>query len=139
MVPKWAGSRGISVYVSEEYYHNNYGDYSKQIVLTETVVRLIYRYRFGDPEEPRYVLHFGSIIHLQDALIPMSKLDISNMAVYMSYDVNTFQLRNASYGRGGYEIALSYENFNNKDNSSRNAVRCPVFYIPTSELLTAFF
>ena len=127
MVPKWVGSLGVRVNVSEESYCTLYGDYSKQGTYQETVAGLIYSYRLGDPEDPRYVLHIGSMVRLKDALIPVIKLDIGHMAVSASYDVNTSQLRNASYGRGGFEFALSYQNFNNKDNSTRNVVRCPVF------------
>ena len=127
MVPKWVGSLGVRVNVSEESYCTLYGDYSKQGTYQETVAGLIYSYRLGDPEDPRYVLHIGSMVRLKDALIPVIKLDIGHMAVSASYDVNTSQLRNASYGQGGFEFALSYQNFNNKDNSTRNVVRCPVF------------
>lgn len=127
MTPKWVGSLGIRMNVSEESYCTIYGDYSKQGSYQEKVAGLVYSYRLGDPEDPRYVLHLGTMVRVQDALIPMMKLDISHMAVSLSYDANTSQLRNASYGRGGIELALSYQNFNNKDNSTRDAVRCPVF------------
>lgn len=127
MTPKWVGSLGIRMNVSEESYCTFYGDYSQQGSYQEKVAGLVYSYRLGDPEDPRYVLHLGTMVRLQDALIPVLKLDISHMAVSLSYDANTSQLRNASYGRGGIEFALSYQNFNNKDNSSRDAVRCPVF------------
>ena len=127
MKPKWVGSLGIRMNVSEESYFTLYGDYSKQDTYQETVAGFLYSYRLGDPEDPRYVLHIGSMLRLKDALIPVVKLDIGHMAVSASYDVNTSQLRNASYGRGGFEFALGYQNFNNKDNSTREAVRCPVF------------
>ncbi len=127
MIPKWVGSAGLRMNVSEESYCTLYGDYSKQGEYLETVAGLIYSYRLGDPEDPRYVLHIGSMVRLKDALVPVLKLDISHMAVSVSYDVNTSQLRNASYGRGGFEMALKYQNFNNKENSSSNLVRCPKF------------
>lgn len=127
MVPKWVGSAGLRMNVSEESYFTIYGDYSKQGEYTETVAGFIYSYRLGDPEDPRYVLHLGSMIRLKDALVPLLKIDIGHMAISASYDVNTSQLRNASYGRGGYEFALSYQNYNKKDNSTSNTVRCPQF------------
>jgi len=67
------------------------------------------------------------MVRLKDALIPVVKIDVGHMAVSVSYDVNTSQLRNASYGSGGFELSLGYQNFNNKDNSTSNAVRCPKF------------
>jgi type IX secretion system PorP/SprF family membrane protein len=127
MKPKWVGSLGIRMNVSEESYFTVYGDYSKQENFQETVAGFLYSYRLGDPEDPRYVLHLGTMYRLKDALIPVAKLDIGHMAVSFSYDVNTSQLRNASYGRGGFELSLGYQNFNNKDNSSSEAVRCPKF------------
>lgn len=127
MTPKWVGSLGIRMNVSEESYCTLYGDYSVQGSYKETVAGLIYSYRLGDPEDPRYVLHIGSMVRFKDALIPVAKLDISHVGVSVSYDANTSQLRNASYGRGGFELALKYQNFSNKDNSSSNSVRCPKF------------
>jgi len=127
MQPKWVGSLGIRMNVSEESYCTLYGDYSKQGTYAETVAGLIYSYRLGDPEDPRYVLHLGSMVRLKDALIPVLKIDIGKMAVSASYDANISQLRNASYGRGGFELSLGYQNFNNRDNSTSNAVRCPKF------------
>jgi type IX secretion system PorP/SprF family membrane protein len=127
MKPKWVGSLGIRMNVSEESYFTLYADYSKQENYQETVAGFLYSYRLGNPEDPRYVLHVGSMYRVKDALIPVVKLDIGHMAVSFSYDVNTSQLRNASYGRGGFEVALAYQNFNNKDNSTKEAVRCPVF------------
>lgn len=127
MVPKWVGSLGIRMNVSEESYCTLYGDYSKQGSYTETMAGLLYSYRLGDPEDPRYTLHVGSMIRLKDALIPTVKIDISHLAIGISYDANISQLRNASYGRGGMEFSLSYQNFNNRENSSSNATRCPSF------------
>lgn len=127
MVPKWVGSVGIRMNVSEESYCTLYGDYSVQGSYKETVAGIMYSYRLGDPEDLRYVLHLGSMVRLKDALIPVVKIDIGKIAISASYDVNTSQLRNASYGRGGFEFSLGYQNFNNKDNSSRDAVRCPKF------------
>ena len=128
MTPKWVGSAGLRMNVSEESFITLYGDYSKQGSYTETLAGFIYSYRLGeDPEDPTYILHIGSMVRLKDALVPVLKLDIGKIGISFSYDVNTSQLRNASYGRGGYEMALKYQNFNNKDNSSKDAVRCPVF------------
>ncbi len=127
MIPKWVASVGIKLNVSEESYCTLYGDYSNQGIYKETVAGLIYSYRLGDPKDARYVLHVGSMVRLKDALIPVVKIDVSHIAVSVSYDANISQLRNASFGRGGFEFALSYQNFNNKENSSSNAVRCPSF------------
>ena len=127
MTPKWVGSLGARVAVGEESYCTFYGDYSTQGTYRETLVGLLYSYKLDDVEDPRYILHAGAMVRLKDALIPVVKLDINHMAVSVSYDVNISQLRNASYGHGGFEFGLSYQNFSNRDNSTKNAVRCPTF------------
>ena len=127
MIPKWVGSLGVKLHVGEESYCTMYGDYSKQGTYQETVVGMLYSYKLGDVEDPKYVLHAGAFVRLKDALIPVVKLDFNHMAVSVSYDANISLLRSASFGHGGFEFALSYRNFNNKDNSSKEAVRCPVF------------
>jgi hypothetical protein len=43
-----------------------------------------------------------------DALIPVVKLEYSGMAVSFSYDANISKLKPSSYGRGGFEIAISW-------------------------------
>ena len=127
MAPKWVGSLGIRISAGEESYMTLYGDYSKQSSYQETVAGFIYSYKLDDPEDPRYILHAGAVVRLKDALIPTLKLDVNHISISASYDVNVSQLRNASYGHGGFEFALGYQNFNNRDNSTKNAVRCPVF------------
>lgn len=127
MAPKWVGSLGVKLNMGEESYCTLYSDYSKQASYQETMVGMLYSYKLGDVEDPKYILHAGAFIRLKDALIPVVKLDFSHIAVSVSYDVNTSLLRSASMGHGGFEFALSYQNFHNNNNSTKDAVRCPVF------------
>jgi len=127
MIPKWVASAGVRMNVGDVSYCTVYGDYSKQGTYQETVAGLIYSYKLDDDDEPKYILHAGAMIRAKDALIPVLKLDINHIAISVSYDVNTSQYRNASYGRGGFEFALSYQNFLNRENSTKDAVRCPAF------------
>ena len=102
MAPKWVGSLGIRISAGEESYMTLYGDYSKQSSYQETVAGFIYSYKLDDPEDPRYILHAGAVVRLKDALIPTLKLDVNHISISASYDVNVSQLRNASYGHGGF-------------------------------------
>jgi len=49
MKPKWVGSLGIRMNVSEESYFTLYGDYSKQDTYQETVEGFLYSYSLGKP------------------------------------------------------------------------------------------
>jgi type IX secretion system PorP/SprF family membrane protein len=127
MVPKWVASGGLRMNISDYAFFTLLGDYSQQGSFTEIMGGALYSWRLDDIEDPKYILHGGAFLRWKDALIPVVKLEFKPMAVSVSYDANISQLKAASRGRGGFELALSYQAFINKTNSSAEAVRCPVF------------
>ena len=93
----------------------------------ETIAGAMYGLKLGDdPEAPDYVIHAGGFLRWNDAMIPVIKLDYSPFSVAVSYDVNISKLKPSSYGRGGFEISLSYI-ANRQKNSSLEYSRCPRF------------
>jgi type IX secretion system PorP/SprF family membrane protein len=127
MTPKWVASAGIRMNVTDYSFFTFYGDYAKQGPYTETLAGGLYSLKLDDMENPRYIIHGGAFMRWKDALIPTAKLEFRPMAVSVSYDANLSQLRQASRGRGGFEIALTYQKSLDRDNTDRNAVRCPSF------------
>ncbi len=53
-------------------------------------------------------LFFGAHYRVNDAIIPVIGIDYKNFRVGASYDVNTSDLKDASSGKGGLELSLSY-------------------------------
>jgi hypothetical protein len=88
---------------------------------------MMYTYKLDDSYEPKYLIHAGGFIRWKDAIIPMAKVELRPLAISVSYDANVSNLSAASRGRGGFEMALSYQKYINRDNSSKDAVRCPRF------------
>jgi type IX secretion system PorP/SprF family membrane protein len=126
--PKWVASVGVKFSMNETSYFTIQADYSKQGTFKETILGALYSYKIGDDlEKPNYTLHFGAFMRMQDALIPVIKLDYHPFSFALSYDVNVSQLRTASQGRGGMELSISYTGFLDRFNSSRDAVLCPRF------------
>lgn len=126
--PKWVASVGIKFSMNETSYFTIQADYSKQGNFKETILGALYSYKIGDDlEKPNYTIHFGAFMRMQDALIPVIKLDYHPFSVALSYDVNVSQLKTASQGRGGMELSISYTGFLDRFNSSRDAVICPRF------------
>jgi type IX secretion system PorP/SprF family membrane protein len=126
--PKWVGSVGVRFSLNETSFFTLQSDYSKQGQYNETILGALYSYKLGaDYENPDYVVHFGGFLRLKDAFIPVVKLDFGSLSAGLSYDVNVSQLRTASQGRGGFELSLSYRKFLDRDNSTKNAIRCPKF------------
>ncbi|OQP56465.1 PorP/SprF family type IX secretion system membrane protein [Niastella populi] len=67
---------------------------------------------------------FGVLHRLQDAVIPVIKLQISKFIVGLSYDVNVSKLVAASNYRGGFELTISYRDLLNIHNSDLRQVDC---------------
>lgn len=126
--PKWVFSGGLRFGVSEYTYVTVQADHARQGSFTETVAGAMYGLKLGgDPDDPDYVLHAGTYLRLNEALIPVIKLDYAPFSFAVSYDVNISKLRTSSYGRGGIELSLSFIKSLDRDNASLNAVKCPRF------------
>jgi type IX secretion system PorP/SprF family membrane protein len=126
--PKWTASAGFRFGVNEYSYVSILADYSIQEKYQETVMGALYGLKIGpEVDNPQYTIHGGAFLRWSDALIPVVKLDYSKFSVAFSYDINISKLKPYSYGRGGYEISVSYVGFFDRENSSLNAFKCPRF------------
>ncbi len=126
--PKWVGSVGVKFSINDLTFFTVQADYTKQGNFTESVMGALYSYKIGpDYDDPDYIFNVGGFLRLKDAFIPVVKLDMRSLSVGLSYDVNVSQLRTASQGRGGFELSISTKSFFDRDNSTKNALRCPKF------------
>ncbi|MEO6330623.1 MAG: PorP/SprF family type IX secretion system membrane protein [Ginsengibacter sp.] len=127
MLPKIVFSAGARMGVNDYSFVTFQTDYAKQGGSTETIGGMLYSYKLDDPVNPKYIFHAGAFLRWKDALIPVVKLDYKPMAFALSYDVNVSQLKTASQGRGGFELSISYQTYFDRNNSTKNAVRCTRF------------
>ena len=126
--PKWVFSGGLRFGVSDYAYLTIQADHSIQGSYVETVAGAMYGLKLGDdPDNPDYIIHAGSFFRWNDALIPVVKLDYSPFSVALSYDVNISKLKPSSYGRGGFELSVSYIGLLNRDKSFQNSILSPRF------------
>ncbi len=126
-LPKWVVSGGLKLNLDLFSYITFHGDYYRQWPYQEAIGGAMYSRKIGDEDVPTYTIHGGLYVRYQDAVIPVVKMDYYPFSLAMSYDINVSRLATASRSRGGFEISLSYIAYVNKDNSSRDAVRCPKF------------
>jgi type IX secretion system PorP/SprF family membrane protein len=128
VAPKWVFSGGLRFGVSDYAYLTVQADHSMQGAFKETVAGAMYGLKLGpDPEHPEYTLHAGGFLRWNDAIIPVIKLDYTPFSIAMSYDANISKLKPSSYGRGGFELSVSYIGFVERDRSFRNSILCPRF------------
>jgi type IX secretion system PorP/SprF family membrane protein len=126
MTPKWVLSSGIRMSMTDKSFFTIQADYSKQGSYQEVIGGALYSWKLDESENSKYVLHAGAYIRWKDALIPVAKIECRPLAISVSYDANISELKSSSNGQGGFEVALTYQCFT-KQNSSRDAVRCPKF------------
>lgn len=127
MIPKWVGSAGVRMNMTDFSFFTLEGNYSKQGPFTETMAGALYSLKLDDMEDPKYIIHAGAYLRWKDAVIPVTKLEMKPLAIAVSYDANISQLKSASKGRGGFELSLTYQKYLDRNNSSQEAVRCPRF------------
>ena len=125
---KYVFSAGVKLNVDEYTYFTLQADHSSQGSFNETIGGALYSYKLGgDPENPAYIVHAGAFLRWKDALIPVIKIDMNQISMAISYDVNVSQLKTASQGRGGFELSLAYVGFLERNNSSKDRILCPRF------------
>lgn len=71
------------------------------------------------------LFYIGSWYRLGDAINPYVGLEINNLHVGLSYDINVSSLKPASNYRGGFEISLIY--IYQKPDSRNKVINCPKF------------
>lgn len=126
--PKWVASAGVRFTTGETTYMTLQADHTIQGTARETIGGAMYSMRVGNNyDNPEYTLHVGGFLRWEDAFIPVVKLDYQPYSIALSYDVNISQLKTSSQGQGGLELSITYAGFFDRDNSSKNAVRCPRF------------
>ena len=126
--PKWVFSGGVKFGVADYAYMTIQADQSFQGSFSETEAGVLYGLKLGpNPDEPQYTIHGGAFMRWNDALIPVIKVDYSPFSFAFSYDVNISRLKPSSYGRGGFEMSVSYIGFVKNASSSVNFTHCPRF------------
>ena len=126
--PNWVASAGVRFGVTPASYITLQGDYMLQNYAQVIISGALYGIKIGPEEDkPIYTLHGGAFLRWNDAFIPVVKLDYRPFSVSLSYDLNISKLRTSSFGRGGFELGISYVGFLDRATSTEFAVRCPRF------------
>lgn len=127
--PKWVFSAGVKFIVTDYSFLTIQADHSNQGSFQESVAGAMYAIKIGeDMNHPQYTIQGGAFLRWNDALIPVIKIDYNPFSFAFSYDANISALKPSSYGRGGFELSLSYIGFRSQlDKSTINSVLCPRF------------
>jgi len=76
-------------------------------------------------DKKTYNIGVGAFYRWNDAVIPTVKLDIYDLSIGVSYDVNVSRLTQASQSMGGFEISATWRGKLNRTVEAAARVRCP--------------
>lgn len=128
--PKWEFNAGLSTQLSDftkfifQYNQLKQGAYSE--IEAGGLIGHAIQIQKGADMNTR-MIYGGVFYRVNDAIIPVIKLELQKYEVGFSYDFNVSKLSTASQSFGGYEISISYKGFLNRAGSTLNALRCPRF------------
>lgn len=107
--PKWVFSGGLKLNAGDYSFVEVQADHYRQGSFKQTILGALYGIRIGPyPDEPDYRISLGTFLRLQDALIPVLKLEYPPYAISFSYDANVSKLKPSSLGRGGFEMSIQF-------------------------------
>ncbi len=109
LATRWNASLAINATINETWSVQAHGNYAMQGRHHETMVGGLLRWAVPDPgsNQRRFALSAGAFYRMNDAIIPVLKLEHKRMTFGMSYDVNVSQLKAATGMRGGLELNAS--------------------------------
>ena len=126
--PKLVVNFGLTMPYGEEDKITVYGDFFSQGQSKQLQGGLLYSHDLIKYSEDEKVgISAGLFYKLNDALIPIVKLEYYSLSIGLSYDVNINKLAVATSFRGGTELTLNYKTYLKNMNSTLLKTRCPKF------------
>ena len=126
--PKLVVNFGLTMPYGEEDKLTVYGDFFSQGQSKQIQGGLLYSHDLIKySEDEKIGISAGLFYKLNDALIPIVKLEYYSLSVGLSYDVNINKLAVATSFRGGTELTLNYKTYLKGMNSTLLRSRCPKF------------
>ncbi len=123
MQPKWVGSGGIRMELTNVSTITFEADYMVQGNYRQLIGGAMLSWKLGEADDNKYAIHAGAMFRVNDAIIPVAKLEFKPFAVAFSYDANVSMLKQSTHGRGGFECSVTYQKHRTR-NSTLDAVRC---------------
>jgi type IX secretion system PorP/SprF family membrane protein len=124
---KWGFNAGFIHKTNNDGKIVAYADHFRQGTNRITQLGFLYTYNL-DPlqtsEESQLSLTAGVVLRLNDAFVPVVKINKSNWGLGLSYDTNVSSLRTASNFRGGFEMTFSIIDPWNKENPDLEKTKC---------------
>ncbi len=130
---KAAFNLGLSVATSESdqliLYADHFRQYGDHLRFAGSTLQvgMLYKRNLVVIGDDHTSFSAGLLYRLDDAIIPVAQMELSNFVIGVSYDINVSKLAVASQSRGGLELTLSYKDFLNILSKDHRIMKCPRF------------
>jgi type IX secretion system PorP/SprF family membrane protein len=109
--PRLTANGGFSYLADDSYSLLFHGNYMMQGTYKEIIVGGLVKYYRSGYNKPIFGLSGGVFYRVNDAVIPVLKVDWKGQTFSFSYDVNTSTLKDATQMKGGFEITVVKNGF----------------------------
>lgn len=127
---RYVGQLGLNFYVNDQIDFNTSTLYQRQGPFQEFMIGFLGRYDFSPNSKQNLKIGAGLWYRMQDAIIPVVRIEYDDFNFTFNYDVNLSTLTRATRSNGGPEISLIYKGFWNADRkkaaSKKSSIGCPV-------------
>lgn len=127
---KYVVNFGLTTKTNETDRMIVYADLFKQGGAAQAQGGLMYKHDLVQTDDDQAVsISAGMFYRLNDAVIPVVKLDYYKLSFGATYDINVSKLVPASHMRGGLEVTMTYKAFSpNHISDEVYRTRCPRFF-----------
>ena len=127
---KWNANAGINHRINESFGVMAQVNYMKQGRYTELIGGGLVSWKRATERQsdPLFIFYVGAFYRVNDAVIPVVKLDYMRYSFGLSYDVNVSGLKAASNLRGGYELSIVKTGLFSDPRWEKSRTICPHFF-----------
>lgn len=127
---RWNANAGLTYRFSEEWGLMMQGNYSVQGKYNEIIAGGLLNWKKPSAykNEPLFIFYLGAFYRVNDAVIPVVKMDYMRYSFGFSYDMNVSSLKAATNMRGGYELSVVRTGVFNNPKWERGRTNCPHFF-----------
>ena len=127
---RYTGQMGLQFQASNEITLNPSFMYQRQGTFQEVMMGTLVNYEFTSNPSQKLIIGAGLWYRIQDALIPVVRVQYTDFMLTFNYDINLSTLTRASRLDGGPEISLIYSGWwsdeRKKQSNKDIRFRCPV-------------
>lgn len=126
---RWNVNAGLTYRLNENWGFLLQGNYTTQGKYQEIIGGGLLNWKKPTERqsEPLFIFYLGAFYRVNDAVIPIVKMDYMRYSFGFSYDLNVSGLKAATNMRGGYELSVVKTGLFNDPKWERSRTLCPHF------------